>query len=120
MNKIQNIDYNVTNYDSTYGNTRLELNIKGPNIDYVVLNTINIQSKLLEKIKNPSTNTSKSIQSVFCYIIDRDVTNEIYQSKSNDFYNGYEETITHDMSEMGYKKFLDKSLSPELLKKYIF
>lgn len=40
MNKIQNIDYNVTNFDSTYGNTRLELNIKGQNIDYVVLNTL--------------------------------------------------------------------------------
>lgn len=40
MNKIQNIEYTVKNYDSTYGNTRLELDIKGPNIDYVVLNTI--------------------------------------------------------------------------------
>ena len=40
MNKIQNIDYTVKTYDSTYGNTRLELNIKGPNINYVILNTI--------------------------------------------------------------------------------
>jgi DNA-directed RNA polymerase subunit L len=40
MNKIQNIDYNVASYDKTYGNTRLEIDIKGPNIDYVVLNTL--------------------------------------------------------------------------------
>ena len=40
MNKIQNIDYNVKSYDKTYGNTRLEIDFKGPNIDYVVLNTI--------------------------------------------------------------------------------
>ena len=40
MNKINNIEYNVKSYDSTYGNTRLELNIKGDNIDYVILNTL--------------------------------------------------------------------------------
>ena len=40
MNKIQNMEYTVKKYDSTYGNTRLELDIKGPNIDYVVLNTL--------------------------------------------------------------------------------
>lgn len=40
MNKIQNIHYDVENYDSTYGNTRLELKLKGVNIDYVILNTI--------------------------------------------------------------------------------
>jgi DNA-directed RNA polymerase subunit L len=40
MEKIQNIDYSVKDYDKTYGNTRLELNVKGQNIDYVVMNTI--------------------------------------------------------------------------------
>jgi DNA-directed RNA polymerase subunit L len=40
MNKIQNISYDIIKYDSTYGNTRLEVNIKGDDIDYVILNTI--------------------------------------------------------------------------------
>lgn len=40
MDKIENIEYSVFNYDSTYGSTRLEINIKGANINYVILNTI--------------------------------------------------------------------------------
>ena len=40
MNKIENISYNVVEYDSTYGNTRLEINIKGSDINYIILNTI--------------------------------------------------------------------------------
>lgn len=34
------IKYNVLNYDSTHGNTRLELNIKGDDINYIILNTL--------------------------------------------------------------------------------
>jgi DNA-directed RNA polymerase subunit L len=34
------IKYNVLNYDSTHGNTRLELNIKGNDINYIILNTL--------------------------------------------------------------------------------
>ena len=34
------IKYNVLNYDSTHGNTRLELSIKGDDINYVILNTL--------------------------------------------------------------------------------
>jgi hypothetical protein len=40
MNKIQNISYDVIEYDSTYGNTRLEIKIKGSDINYIILNTI--------------------------------------------------------------------------------
>lgn len=40
MNKIQNISYDVIEYDSTYGNTRLEIKIKGNDINYIILNTI--------------------------------------------------------------------------------
>ena len=40
MNKIENINYKVVEYDSTYGNTRLELNIKGDDINYIIINTI--------------------------------------------------------------------------------
>lgn len=40
MNKIQNIDYSIKDYDKTYGNTRLEIKIKGQNIDYVIINTL--------------------------------------------------------------------------------
>lgn len=40
MEKIENISYNISDYDSTYGNTRLEINIKGVNINYIVLNTL--------------------------------------------------------------------------------
>ena len=34
------IKYNVLNYDSTHGNTRLELNIKGDDINYIIMNTL--------------------------------------------------------------------------------
>jgi DNA-directed RNA polymerase subunit L len=34
------IKYNVLNYDSAHGNTRLELNIKGDDINYIILNTL--------------------------------------------------------------------------------
>ena len=34
------IKYNVLNYDSTHGNTRLELSIKGDDINYIILNTL--------------------------------------------------------------------------------
>jgi DNA-directed RNA polymerase subunit L len=34
------IKYNVLNYDSTNGNTRLELHIKGDDINYIILNTL--------------------------------------------------------------------------------
>jgi len=40
MDKLQNINYTVKEYDSTYGNTRLELEIDGLNIDYIILNTL--------------------------------------------------------------------------------
>ena len=40
MDKIENIEYSVFNYDSTYGNTRLEITIKGENIDYIIINTL--------------------------------------------------------------------------------
>ena len=40
MNKIQNISYDVIEYDSTYGNTRLEIKIKGDDINCIILNTI--------------------------------------------------------------------------------
>jgi len=40
MNKIQNISYDIVDYDSTYGNTRLEINIKGSDINYIILNTL--------------------------------------------------------------------------------
>jgi len=50
MNKIQNIDYNVISYDKTYGNTRIEIDIKGQNIDYVVLNTL--RRTILSQIPN--------------------------------------------------------------------
>lgn len=40
MDKIHNIEYNIIEYDNTYGNTRLELKIKGQDIDYIILNTI--------------------------------------------------------------------------------
>lgn len=40
MEKIENISYNISDYDSTYGNTRLEINIKGENINCIILNTL--------------------------------------------------------------------------------
>ena len=40
MEKITDIKYKLVDYDSSYGSTRLELNIKGDNINHVILNTI--------------------------------------------------------------------------------
>jgi DNA-directed RNA polymerase subunit L/DNA-directed RNA polymerase alpha subunit len=40
MDKIKKIDYKIKDFDSDYGNTRLEINIKGPNINHVIVNTI--------------------------------------------------------------------------------
>lgn len=40
MNKIQTIQYKVENWDSSYGNTRLEIKIKGDDIDNVIVNTL--------------------------------------------------------------------------------
>jgi DNA-directed RNA polymerase subunit L len=40
MDKINLINYEILNYDTTNGNTRLEIDISGKNIDYVVVNTI--------------------------------------------------------------------------------
>ena len=40
MEKITNIDYEVIKYNKDLGNSRLELKIKGKNIDYVVVNTL--------------------------------------------------------------------------------
>ena len=40
MEKIHKVNIKKINYDNEYGNTRLEFNINGPNIDYIVMNTI--------------------------------------------------------------------------------
>jgi DNA-directed RNA polymerase subunit L len=40
MEKIHKVNIKKINYDDEYGNTRLEFNINGPNIDYIVMNTI--------------------------------------------------------------------------------
>lgn len=40
MEKINAINYKLVDYDSSYGSTRLELNIKGDHINHVILNTI--------------------------------------------------------------------------------
>ncbi len=40
MEKINDIKYKLVDYDSSYGSTRLELNIKGDDINHVILNTI--------------------------------------------------------------------------------
>ncbi len=40
MNKIQDIEYNLKNYDPNYGNTCMTINISGKDIDYVIINTI--------------------------------------------------------------------------------
>jgi DNA-directed RNA polymerase subunit L len=40
MEKITDIEYKVLNYDSTIGNTRLELKFKGKDINYIVMNTL--------------------------------------------------------------------------------
>ena len=40
MEKIHKINIKKINYDDEYGNTRLEFNINGPNIDYIIMNTI--------------------------------------------------------------------------------
>lgn len=40
MEKIQNIDYNIILWDSTYGNTRLEIEISGEQINHVIVNTL--------------------------------------------------------------------------------
>ncbi len=40
MDKISDINYEILNYDSTYGNTRLELKISGECIDYIIINTL--------------------------------------------------------------------------------
>lgn len=40
MNNIDNIDYKIHNWDSEYGNTRLELKIKGESIDHIIINTL--------------------------------------------------------------------------------
>ena len=40
MERITNIDYEVIKYNKDLGNNRLELNIKGKNINYIIINTI--------------------------------------------------------------------------------
>ena len=40
MEKIHKIDISKINYDNEFGNTRLEFNINGANIDYIIINTI--------------------------------------------------------------------------------
>lgn len=40
MEKIQNIDYNIALWESTYGNTRLEIEITGKQINHVIINTL--------------------------------------------------------------------------------
>ena len=40
MEKINKIDVNILNYESELGDSRLELKIKGDNIDYIILNSI--------------------------------------------------------------------------------
>lgn len=37
---MEKIHVSIINYDKTIGNTRLEVKIKGPDIDYIVINTI--------------------------------------------------------------------------------
>jgi len=40
MNKISEIQYNIVSYDDTKGIGRLEINIKGNDINYIIVNTI--------------------------------------------------------------------------------
>jgi len=40
MEKVKSINYEIVNRDPTIGSTRLEINIKGEQINYVILNTI--------------------------------------------------------------------------------
>ena len=40
MEKVNKVNIDIVNYDSELGNSRLELKIKGNNINYIVLNTI--------------------------------------------------------------------------------
>jgi DNA-directed RNA polymerase subunit L len=40
MNKISDINYKLISYDNEIGSSRLELNIKGSNINHIIVNTI--------------------------------------------------------------------------------
>lgn len=40
MDKIHDNNYELINYDSSYGSTRLEIKIGGKNIDYIIVNTL--------------------------------------------------------------------------------
>lgn len=40
MNKIVDINYTLIDYDNEQGNSRLEINISGPNINHIIVNTL--------------------------------------------------------------------------------
>jgi serine/threonine protein kinase len=78
--------------------------------DYVLASE-NVKTTCLFNVKDNTGMHENHVKNFFYYTTDRHVPDAQYQSTCNDFFSGYEMTLRNDMEELGYDKFLEKSLS---------